>query len=329
MAPKRLRIGTRGSQLALNQTELVAGLLRRAHLDLQVDLQIIQTKGDLILDRALSRIGDKGLFVTEIEAALLDGHIDLAVHSCKDLPSEVPASLILAAFPARADARDALISRHGLGLDRLPHAARIGTSSLRRACQLRRYRPDLEVVDLRGNVDTRLRKALTHDYDAIVLASAGLSRLDLAGSVTEFLEPEIMLPAVAQGALGLECRADAAELIGLVAVLDDRATRWEVEAERAFLARLQGGCQVPLAAYATVSQARSGEWDLCIRGLVGTADGVQVVRGEQRGPACTARELGTALAEDLLGGGADLILEQLSRSVPAVETPRALSAEAS
>jgi hydroxymethylbilane synthase len=326
MARERLTIGTRGSQLALKQTELVAGLLRAAHPGLQVDLEIIQTKGDVILDRALSRIGDKGLFVTEIEQALLDGRIDLAVHSCKDLPSGTPDGLTLAAFPARADARDALISRHSLSLDRLPRGARIGTSSLRRACQLRAYRPDFDVIDLRGNVDTRLRKATAGDYDAVILAAAGLGRLDLEGAITELLDPDVMLPAVAQGALAIECRTDDCEVVDLVAALDDRPTRLVVQAERAFLARLQGGCQVPLAAYATAvrGETADGAWELHLRGLVGTADGVQVIRGERRGAGTEACELGAGLAEDLLRQGGDRILARLRQAVPAAETPEAV-----
>jgi hydroxymethylbilane synthase len=326
MARERLTIGTRGSQLALKQTELVAGLLQAAHPGLQIELEIIQTKGDVILDRALSRIGDKGLFVTEIERALLDGRIDLAVHSCKDLPSETPEGLTLAAFPARADARDALISRHDLSLDHLPRGARIGTSSLRRACQLRAYRPDFDVVDLRGNVDTRLRRAMTADYDAVILAAAGLQRLALDPAITELLDPAVMLPAVAQGALALECRADDREVVDLVAALDDRPTRLAVQAERAFLARLQGGCQVPLAAYAMVTwhEAADGAWAIHVRGLVGTADGVQVIRGERRGAGTEAYAIGAGLAEDLLRQGGDRILDRLRQAVPAVEAPEAV-----
>src|SRR5919199_787229 len=294
MARERLTIGTRGSQLALKQTELVAGLLHAAHPGLQIDLEIIQTRGDVILDQALSRIGDKGLFVTEIERALLDGRIDLAVHSCKDLPSEIPEGLTLAAFPARADPRDALISRHDLSLDHLPRGARIGTSSLRRACQLRAYRPDFDVVDLRGNVDTRLRKAMTADYDAVILAAAGLQRLALVDAITELLDPAVMLPAVAQGALAVECRADDREVVQLVAALDDEPTPLVVQVERAFLARLQGGCQVPLAAYATAVRGETADraWELHLRGLVGTADGVQVIRGERHGVDTEECELG-------------------------------------
>ncbi len=326
MAPRRLTIGTRGSQLALRQSEMVAAALRQMSPDVDVDPRIIQTKGDLILDRALSRIGDKGLFVSEIESALIEGRVDFAVHSCKDLPSEMTPGLTLAAFPRRADARDVLVSRDGCDLDALPRNARIGTSSLRRASQLRAYRPDLHVIDLRGNVDTRLRKAMSGEYDAIVLAAAGLQRLDLADHVTQFLPVELMLPAVAQGALAVQCRVDDARTMDLLAALDDPPTRVAVEAERAFLLRLHGGCQVPLAAHALVGNGEAGR-ELRVRGLVGTVDGVEIIRGERCGGEADAFALGTALAEDLLRRGADDILERLSRVVPAVDTPEAIHHE--
>lgn len=320
---RTIMLGTRGSPLALAQSEYVRALLREANPGLQIETTIIQTKGDLVLDRALSRIGDKGLFVTEIEDALLHGRIDLAVHSCKDLPSVTPDGLVLAAFPARADARDALVSRHGLTLDQLPRGARVGTSSLRRACQLQAYRPDIEIVNIRGNVDTRLRKAMTDDYDAIVLAVAGLQRLNLLDRVTEFLDPSLMLPAVAQGTLAIECRADDPGLRELLGTLDDPATRLVTTAERALLRRLEGGCQVPIAAYATTAGATAAPdgWHVHLRGLVGTPDGAHVVRGAMGDTGASAEELGTRLAEELLERGADAILSRLSRVVPAVEAP--------
>ncbi|HEY0603347.1 MAG TPA: hydroxymethylbilane synthase [Herpetosiphonaceae bacterium] len=313
---RKLTLATRGSKLALAQAETIAAMLRSAHSGLEIELRIIQTKGDLVLDRALSRIGDKGLFVKEIEQALLDGTADLAVHSCKDLPSALPELLTLAAFPRRADPRDVLISRHNLRLHDLPTGAIIGTSSLRRACQIRHLRPDVQVIDLRGNVDTRLRKAQSEAYDAIVLAAAGLERLDLSDVVTEVFDPEVMLPAVAQGALAVECRADAAEVRALLAALNDSATESAVHAERAFLARLEGGCQVPIAAHATI------EGDTVrLHGLIGTPDGAQVVRGEQIGTIADPAVVGVALAEALLDQGGAAILERLSRAVPAVEAP--------
>lgn len=313
---RKLILATRGSKLALAQAETIAALLRSAHSGLEVELRIIQTKGDLVLDRALSRIGDKGLFVKEIEQALLDQTADLAVHSCKDLPSALPEPLTLAAFPRRADPRDVLISRHNLRLHDLPTGAIIGTSSLRRACQIRYLRPDVQVIDLRGNVDTRLRKAQSEEYDAIVLAAAGLERLDLSDVVTEIFAPETVLPAVAQGALAVECRADDAEVRGLLAALNDIQTEQAVRAERAFLARLEGGCQVPIAAHATI------EGDVVrLHGLIGTPDGAQVVRGERVGTIGDPAAIGVELAEALLNQGGGAILERLSRAVPAIDVP--------
>lgn len=311
-----LKIGTRGSALALAQSNMIRTALMAAQPELAVELVIITTKGDLILDRALSRIGDKGLFVTEIEQALLRGEIDLAVHSCKDLPAETLPGLALAAFPRRADPRDALVSRHGLGLRALPVGARIGTSSLRRTSQLRAFRPDFAIVNLRGNVDTRLRKARSEDYDAIVLAAAGLHRLGLDDAITEYLEPDILLPAVAQGTLALECRADDARTLALVAPLNDAATAASTVAERALLARLHGGCQVPIAAW-----ARHTADGLELHGMIGTPDGQHVVRAAQAAPldAPHPAELGIAVAELLLERGGYAILEQLRHVIPAVE----------
>ncbi|HJZ47948.1 MAG TPA: hydroxymethylbilane synthase, partial [Roseiflexaceae bacterium] len=241
-------IGTRASKLALVQTHMIRDGLLAAHPDLTVAVEHITTKGDVILDRPLSAIGDKGLFVTEIEDALREGRIDLAVHSAKDLPSELPGDMALAAFPTRADPRDALIARNGLRLSSLPDGAYVGTSSLRRACQLRHLRPDLRIGDLRGNVDTRLRKLHEGQYDAIVLAAAGLERLGRAGEISEYLDPGVMLPAVSQGILAIEIRAGDEATAALVAPLDDPAARVAARAERAFLARIGGGCQVPIGA---------------------------------------------------------------------------------
>jgi hydroxymethylbilane synthase len=296
-------IGTRGSKLALAQTELIRAALRAAHPGLEVGAETITTRGDVILDRPLSAIGDKGLFVTEIEDALRASRVDLAVHSAKDLPSELPPDMALAACPPREDPRDALLSAGGRRLDELPAGARVGTSSLRRACQLRHLRPDLEIVDLRGNVDTRLRKLHEGQYDAIVLAAAGLRRLGLAEHVTQLLDPELMLPAVAQGALGLEVRAGDEATQALLAPLDDRPTRLAVAAERAFLARIGGGCQVPVAAMARLE----GE-TLRLDGLIGARDG-RAVRGALSGSAGDPAALGAALAEELLGAGGRELLE--------------------
>ncbi|GAB4214440.1 MAG: hydroxymethylbilane synthase [Roseiflexaceae bacterium] len=301
-ARSSLVIGTRGSKLALVQTEMIRAALKAAHPGLEVGVETITTRGDVILDRPLSAIGDKGLFVTEIEDALRAGRVDLAVHSAKDLPSELPPDMALAACPPREDPRDALLSYKGHTLADLPAGARVGTSSLRRACQLRHLRPDLEIVDLRGNVDTRLRKLHEGQYDAIVLAAAGLRRLGLAEHVTEWLAPEVMLPAVAQGALGIEVRAGDTATQTLLDVLDDRTTKLAVAAERAFLARIGGGCQVPVAALARL------EGDtLHLSGLIGARDG-RAVRGQRSGPASDPAALGAGLAGELLDNGGQTLL---------------------
>lgn len=305
-----LIIGTRGSKLALVQSEMVAAALREAHADHEVELRIITTKGDRVLDKALSAVGDKGLFVKELEIALEQGEVDLAVHSCKDLPSVLPDSLMLAAFPKRETPWDALVLRADVKssspdspLAMLPHGACVGTSSLRRACQLRALRPDLDVRDVRGNVDTRLRKLDEGQYDAIVLAAAGLVRLGLQARISQTLPLDVMLPAVAQGILAIECRADDAETRRLLAALDDAPSRAAALAERAFLRRLEGGCQVPIAAYA---EYRSEDSSLFLRGLVGATDGSAVIRGQREGDDPEA--LGTELADLLLEQGAAALI---------------------
>jgi hydroxymethylbilane synthase len=311
---RKLVLATRGSKLALAQSESIAAALRSIHAGLEIELRVIQTKGDRVLDRALSRIGDKGLFVKEIENALLHESADLAVHSCKDLESSVPDGLTLAAFPAREDPRDVLISRHGLTLQDLPAGSRAGTSSLRRRCQILHLRPDLEVIDLRGNVDTRLNKAQSDGYDAIVLAAAGLKRLKLDHAVTQYFDPDELLPMVGQGALAIECRAGDRDVLNLLAPLNDPATDAAVRAERAFLRRLAGGCQVPVAAHATHDNGR-----IRLRGLIGTPDGTRVVRGERAGADPEA--LGIELAEALLHDVGAQILGSMSRSMAAHESP--------
>jgi hydroxymethylbilane synthase len=298
-----LVIGTRASKLALVQTHFVRDQLLAAHADLSVAVEHITTKGDLILDRPLSAIGDKGLFVTEIEDAMRAGRIDLAVHSAKDLPSELPSDMQLAAFPPRADPRDALIARDRLRLAELPHGAHVGTSSLRRACQLRSLRPDLRISDLRGNVDTRLRKLREGQYDAIVLAAAGLERLGWAGEISEYLDPSVMLPAVSQGILGIETRAGDQAIAALLAALDDPAARIAATAERAFLARIGGGCQVPIAAYAQLSGST-----LALTALIGARDG-RTVRGDLAGATGDAAALGAQLADELLDRGGRALLD--------------------
>jgi hydroxymethylbilane synthase len=299
----KLVIGTRSSKLALAQSHLMRDALLAAHADLEVTLEHITTRGDIILDRPLSAIGDKGLFITEIEEAMRVGQVDIAVHSAKDLPAELPSDMILVAFPRRADARDALVSRHGQRLMGLPEGACVGTSSLRRACQLRHIRPDLQIVDLRGNVDTRLRKLHEGQYDAIVLAAAGLERLGLLHEVSEFLDPaELMIPAVSQGIIAIEARTGDDAIHTLLAALDDPAARCMALAERAFLAHIGGGCQVPLAAHAILA----GE-TLQLTGMIGSRDG-QLVRGVQSGTSSDPAAIGRCLAQRLLAeGGRELL----------------------
>ncbi len=322
----RLILGTRGSRLALAQSTMIADALRALHPGLELELRVISTQGDRVLDVALSAVGDKGLFVKELEQALLAHEVDFCVHSCKDLPSIVPDGLILAAFPARVDPRDVLVVRESASdatLATLPHAAVVGTSSLRRACQLRALRPDLALRDVRGNVDTRLRKLAAGQYDALILASAGVTRLGLLGPDGRLnsdgasfraspIPAETMLPAVAQGTLAIECRAADARTLALLAPLDDGPSRAAALAERAFLRRLEGGCQVPIAAYATPEAAGAV---LRLRGLVGALDGATVIRGEQAGPSEDAELLGLALAEELLAQGAAEILSALTGRV--------------
>src|SRR5919109_4980968 len=254
--PRLIRIGTRGSALALQQTRVAADLLKAAWPDLSIEIVEIRTTGDRIQDVPLAKIGDKGLFVKEIEEALLDGRIDWAVHSVKDLPSELPKGLIVGVLAARSDPRDALAARHGLNLATLPEHAVIGTSSLRRRAQLLHWRPDLAIVPMRGNVDTRLRKLETDALDGIVLAVAGLMRMGWQGRISDVIPPEISLPAVGQGALGVEMRSDDAEAPTLFQPLTCTGTQATVTAERSFLAHLQGGCQVPIAAWATVDDGQ-------------------------------------------------------------------------
>jgi hydroxymethylbilane synthase len=302
----RLTIGTRGSMLARWQAEWVKTRLLAAHPGLDVSLAIIKTTGDRILDVPLANVGGKGLFVKEIEEALLAGTVDLAVHSMKDVPTVLPDPLHLAAIPPREDPSDALVSRQGLPLAQLPAGAAIGTSSLRRQAQLLAYRADFNIVSLRGNLDTRLRKVADGVMDAIVLAAAGLRRLGWEARITERLSPEVCLPAIGQGALGIECRRDDERVNRLVAALDDPDTRTCVEAERAFLARLEGGCQVPIAAHATLAGER-----LTLRGLIAGVRGERVLRDETAGASTDGPALGRELAERLLGRGGDALLRAI------------------
>jgi hydroxymethylbilane synthase len=311
-APRSLRIATRQSRLALWQAEHVAAKLRAAHPSLQVVLVPMTTQGDRILDRTLAQVGGKGLFIKELEVAMSEGRADIAVHSMKDVPSELPQGMTLAAMLSRADPRDAFLSIRYATFDALPQSARVGTSSLRRQCQLKALRPDLDVIPLRGNVETRLRKLADGDYDAIVLAAAGLMRLDLADRITHYIDTERSLPAVGQGIVGIECRSDDTHSIELVRALND-ANAWQCcEAERAFALRLQGSCQSPIAGFAELS----GD-TVRLRGLVGSADGRTIYRGSIDGPVAQRCALGTSLAERLLAEGAgDLLAELRSLQQP-------------
>ncbi len=302
----RLRIATRKSPLALWQAKHVAARLGEAHPDLEVELVTMTTRGDKILDTPLAKVGGKGLFVKELEQGMLEGRADIAVHSMKDVPVEFPEGLHLPVILSRDDPRDAFVSNRIPAFAELPEGAVVGTSSLRRQSQIRELRPDLEIRDLRGNVNTRLAKLDNGDYDAVILASAGLKRLGMVGRLTAFLEPEIMLPAIGQGAIGVECRLDDPRVGALIAVLDDTATHTRLLAERAMNNRLGGGCQVPIAGFATLT----GEL-LRLRGLVGRPDGREVVRGEVSGAAGEAEGLGASLAEELLSRGAREILGEL------------------
>ena len=302
---RRLRIGTRGSALALWQAGWVKSQLLSAHKELSIELVTIKTTGDKILDVPLAKVGGKGLFVKEIEEALLEGRTDLAVHSVKDMPAELPAGLHLAVMPAREDARDAFIGRNGESLEQLRHGARMGTSSLRRAAQLLHLRPDLRIGTLRGNVDTRLRKLESEGFDGIVLAAAGLKRMELSHVISEYLEPERMLPAVGQGALGIETRTEDGFTNQVVSSLAHRPTMITVTAERAFLKRLEGGCQVPIGAHATLE----GE-ELILTGMVADLRGQRLIRRQLRGEPVDVEAMGTQLAEAILeSGGAEILAE--------------------
>jgi len=336
LEPRTLTIGTRGSPLALWQANHVAERLRAAFPDLTVRLEAIKTTGDRLLDVPLAKVGGKALFVKEIEEALLDQRVDLAVHSMKDVPTELPHGLTIGAVTEREDPHDVLISRTGARFNDLPSGARVGTSSLRRQAQLLHHRPDLHIIPLRGNLDTRIRKLGTEGLDAIVVAAAGVKRLGLMDRIAEFLSPEMSLPAIGQGALGIEIREPTTEaarfiraeaqrrsqeppglaqggaespepsMLRIMNALDHADTHVAVKAERAFLRRLGGGCQVPFAAHARILNDR-----VILRGLIATPDGKQVVRGEQQGTRTEGEAVGTALAEDLLSRGAAEILRTL------------------
>jgi hydroxymethylbilane synthase len=302
-----LRIGTRGSALALWQANFVRGELER--LGVASEVVIVKTAGDRIQDAPVAQIGLKGVFIKELEDALLEGRVDLAVHSMKDVPTEIPRGLAFPAICKRHDPSDALLSRSGAGLKILPAGARVGTSSVRRQAQLRRLRPDLEFRELRGNVDTRIRKLESGEYDAIVLAKAGLDRLGLSSKVSEVISTMDCLPAVGQGAVGIEARAGDERVRAAVTPLDDAATRTALAAERALLAFLEGGCQVPLGALATVA----GE-EVALEGCVVSPDGREIVRDRMVGSTQEPELVGQELGEALVSKGAGRILQLAGRT---------------
>ena len=306
MTDTPIRIATRKSQLALWQAEHVKSRLEQAHPGLTVELVPMSTQGDKILDTPLAKIGGKGLFVKELEQRMEAGAADLAVHSMKDVPAELPPGFELAVILERHDPTDAFVSNKYKALSELPDGARLGTSSLRRQCQVRANYPELEVLSLRGNVNTRLAKLDADEYDAIILASSGLKRLGFDDRVTALLDVEESLPAVGQGALGIEIREGDERIRELVACLDHPETHARVAAERAMNGRLMGGCQVPIAGYAVIEDG-----EIWLRGLVGAVDGSEMVSGEIRGPIGDAEKLGLALADELLAHGADQILREL------------------
>ncbi len=304
---RRFRIGSRRSALAMEQSGWVAEKLGQLHPGFRFEIVRFKTQGDRVLSVALSKIGQKGLFTRELEEAMLRGEIDLAVHSLKDLPTELPPGLALGAVTERVDPRDVVVSHGGLGLDALPRGARVGTSALRRAAQLRHRRTDLDVESVRGNVETRLRKLDEGHFGALVMAAAGLSRLGLGDRISEYLEPETLLSAVGQGALGIEIRADDEFTREVVRRLNHPPTEAATTAERALLRRLGGGCQVPIAALGRVTGDR-----LRLDGMVADPDGQRLVRDRAEGPVAEADALGVALAERLLAAGAGDILKNFT-----------------
>jgi len=301
-----IKIATRKSPLALWQANFVKNALETAHASLQVELIPMSTRGDRILDTPLAKIGGKGLFIKELEVAMLEGKADIAVHSMKDVPMEFPDGLGLAIIAEREDPRDAFVSNQFGAIDDLPDGAVVGTCSLRRQCQIKASRPDIQIKDLRGNVGSRLAKLDAGDYDAIILASAGLIRLEKSERIRSFIQPEVILPAAGQGAVGIECRQGDEATLELLSVLEHRETRIRVNAERAMNHRLQGGCQVPIGAYAEITGQQ-----LFLRGLVGAVDGGQILQDSVNGSVDEAEVLGTALAERLLSAGADQILKEV------------------
>ncbi len=303
---RKIIVGSRRSKLALTQTNWVIEQLKALQLPFEFEVKEIVTKGDRILDVTLSKVGGKGLFVKEIEQAMLDGEIDMAVHSMKDMPGVLPKGLTIGCVPKREDHRDVLISKNGKNLSELPKGAVIGTSSLRRSAQILIERPDLEIKWIRGNIDTRLEKLKTEEYDAIILAAAGLARMGWSRDVvTEFLDTDVCLPAVGQGALAIECREDDNELLGLLEKFTDEATRLAVDAERAFLTKMEGGCQVPIAGFATVDDNK----EITFTGLIASPDGKEVFKEQLTGQNPT--ELGERVSSTLTNQGAKKLIDKV------------------
>jgi hydroxymethylbilane synthase len=312
---RNIIVGTRQSTLALTQTNQTIQLLRElceeAGLAYSFEIKPIVTRGDRILDVTLSKVGGKGLFVKEIEEALLNGEIDLAIHSMKDMPFELPEGLTIGAVPKREDPRDCLISRDGLKLDQLPQGAKVGTSSLRRSAQLQAYRPDLQIESMRGNIDTRLRKLTDEGFDAILLAAAGLHRMGWGERITEYLNVDVCLPAVGQGALAVECRAGDKDILELLALLNDPVTERAVAAERRLLGLLNGGCQVPIGAFAVIVASASGdreENEIVLTAMVASPDGKRLLK--ESAVSADPMQAGTDAAQALLRSGADDILAE-------------------
>lgn len=303
---KQVVVGSRGSKLALIQTNWVISELKKLNPGFEFHIEKISTKGDKITDTPLSRLGGVGLFTKELETALIKGKIDLAVHSAKDVPTELHEGLMIGATPKREDPHDVLISNNNANLDKLPDAARIGTSSLRRRAQLLAFRPDFKILDLRGNLDTRLKKLETDDLDAIVVAHAGLRRMGYTGPISQIIPFDIMLPAVGQGSLCIEIRKDDARINKIVSSLDDLQTRIAIEAERALLAKLQGGCQVPIGAYAQIQENK-----VFLEAIICTMDGDHAIQDRNNGPSHQAAKLGEDLAERMLENGGKRILHEI------------------
>ena len=306
MKIRKVSIGSRGSPLALWQANWVKNLLLKQHSDLKVDIQIIKTSGDKIQDVPLAKIGGKGLFVKEIEESLLKRNVDFAVHSMKDMPINFPINLCIACVAKRENPFDALISKNGIKLEDLPKGAKIGTGSLRRISQLLNYRPDFELIPLRGNLETRLKKLDTEGLDAIILAAAGLIRLGWDNRITEIISPDILLPAMGQGAVGIETRKNDVENQILLADIDDENTHYALDAERALVSQLEGGCNVPIGAFATLDADQ-----ITLKGLVASLDGKTLYKKEMTDIKTNAIAMGRKMGDELIGMGADRIMQEI------------------